>query len=317
MSTNDAGERWRGDDEAAQWSLRVQTFAPPMILLLAWWANSNVGLSAFFSRTFFGMWIHEFGHAITSWWCGYFAFPGPWRTITGDERHPAVILAVVAVTAAALFYGVRARRLAFIVAGAVAAVACVAGTLIASSKTASMAITFGGDAANLILGPVLVLTMQLPREHPLKQRWLHWGFLVIGAFAFADVAQTWLRARNDFAEIPFGLIDGVGFSDASKLVEDHRWTETQLVNRYCTLALLGGVVLVVGQVLGVRAARRRLREHEHEHDRDGPREARGPAHVVVDDAAPLHVGTLDEPPAYQGYQPLPPPPSRHREPIDL
>lgn len=316
MNTGPVSERWRGDDEAAQWSLRVQTLAPPLVLLLAWWANSNVGLSAFFSRTFFGMWVHEFGHAITSWWCGYFAFPGPWRTITGHERNLGVIVAVVVVTSAVLFYGVRARRFAWVVAGALGAVAFVAGTIIASAKTASMAITFGGDAANLILGPLLVLTMQLPREHPIKKRWLHWGFVVIGAFAFADVAQTWLRARNDFAEIPFGNIDGVGFSDASKLVEDHHWSETQLVNRYCTLALLGGVVLVVGQVLGVRAARRRLRDESNDHENDNTTARRARDHDD-NDSGPIHVGTLVEPPAYQGFQPLPPPPSRHREPIDL
>jgi hypothetical protein len=311
MSSIDSGERWRGDDEAATWSLRLQTFAPPLVVLLAWWANSTAGLSSFFSRSLFGMWVHELGHAITSWWCGYFAFPGPWRTITGDERNIAVIVAVVAVTAATLFFGVRTRRVAFVVAGVIGAVAFVAGTVVATTRTASMAITFGGDAANLILGPLLVLTMQLPRAHPTKQRWLHWGFLVIGAFAFADVAQSWLRAKNDVAEIPFGNIDGVGFSDASKLVEDHHWTEAQLVNRYNTLAMAGWVVLVVGQVLGVRAARRRLRDERDDGDVDAHNDQSDTA-----DSSQLHIGTIVEPPAYQGYQPVVTP-TRHREPIDL
>ena len=164
-----------------------------------------------------------------------------------------------------------------------------------------MAFSFGGDAGNLVFGPLLMLTFHLPREHPIKRRWLHWGFVVIGAFAFCDVANQWWRAAGDVAEIPFGRIDGVGLSDASKLVDHFGWSEAALVRRYNLLSALGLVVFALGHVAFVWRARRARADSGD--DLAPP----GPSASTMTSTVPL------EPPVVFSE----PPPRRRREPIDL
>src|SRR5579883_3021322 len=33
------------------------------------------------------MWVHESGHAITAWLCGFSALPGPWVTEVSSDRN--------------------------------------------------------------------------------------------------------------------------------------------------------------------------------------------------------------------------------------
>ncbi len=251
-----APRMWTGDDEDARRAWWTQVLAPPTVLLIAWVATRGEGISAFLSRLFLGMWIHELGHAVTAWFCGYAAVPGPWRTVMGEERSLLVGLLLGGTLAWALLSAWRARNLPLLFAVGTLIILQFIGTVRISTRSAHAAFSFGGDAGNLVLGPLLVLTFHLPREHPLKQRGLHWGFVVIGAFAFADVANQWRRAAGDLAEIPFGEIEGVGLSDASRLVEDFGWTERQLVSRYNTLATIALLALASVHVLAVLRARR-------------------------------------------------------------
>jgi hypothetical protein len=262
-------------------------------LALAFVATSG-GLSAFFSRAFLGMWIHELGHALSAWFCGFFAFPGPWRTMVGDERSWAVRLILGGLLVGVVVIGRRSERHALTGVGGALLALFVLGAFVIPTSTARMLFSFGGDAGNLVLGPLLMLTFALPREHPIKRRWLHWGFLVIGAFAFADVASQWARAAADVAEIPFGRIDGVGLSDASVLVEQFGWSERTLVRRYTWLSYAGFVVFAVGHGLGVWRAWRAVVAAEHDE-------------AVAASMTPLPVVE----------QPAPPPARRSRAPLDL
>lgn len=288
--------RWTGDDDDARLAWKVQALAPPLVLVVAWLLTSSGGLSAFLSRVFLGMWIHELGHALSAWFTGFFAFPGPWRTIVGDERSWSVRFILGAILVTLVVTGVRHRhRLLTTVGGGLLALFAV-GAFVIKVETARMVFSFGGDAGNLVLGPLLMLTFQLPRDHPIKRRWLHWGFVVIGAFAFCDVAHQWARAAADVAEIPFGRIDGVGLSDASVLVERHGWSEAALVRRYTTLAWLGLLVFVVGHGVGVWRAKQALDDN-------------------TDAEPPILVGTPLPPTS--ATAPVVSKPRRPRAPIDL
>src|SRR5215468_3015310 len=45
-------------------------------------------------RIFVSMWVHETGHAVTAWLCGFGAFPGPWFTPVSSGRLPVVTVAL-------------------------------------------------------------------------------------------------------------------------------------------------------------------------------------------------------------------------------
>jgi hypothetical protein len=288
---------WTAHDNDARLGWKIQALAPPLVLVVAWFATSSGGLSAMMSRIFLGMWIHELGHALTAWFTGFFAFPGPWKTIVGDERSWSVRFVLGALLVSLIVLGVHFSRRWWIGVGGTLLAVFVVGAFVVSTETAQMGISFGGDAGNLVLGPALMLVGQLPADHPIKRRWLHWGFLVIGAFAFCDVAHQWARANDDLAEIPFGRIDGVGLSDASVLVERYGWSELTLVDRYVTLSWIGLVSFAVGHVLLSWRSNTLL-------------PTRATAERTVRIAAPLEV-------AAPALEPVRSNPRRSREPIDL
>src|SRR6185295_9903905 len=71
-----AAARFARDNELAEarMELRLARFAVPAALIVAW-AVDHTDLGAFFVRTFFGMWLHELGHAVAAWLTGYPAVP--------------------------------------------------------------------------------------------------------------------------------------------------------------------------------------------------------------------------------------------------
>jgi hypothetical protein len=200
----------------------------------------------FLLSIFFAMWLHEFGHAATAWLCGSMAVPLPWVTFGGESRSVAFVALEVAALGA---WGFFKRAHLPVVAGL--GVLLIIGVLL-PVRTVQMLVTFGGDGGALVLGTVLMLSVFLPDDARLSRGGLRWGFLTIGAGAFATVLATWVDARRDPGEIPFGSIEGVGLSDASKLVEVYGWSERALINRYLGLAAACVLVLVIVNFLRVR-----------------------------------------------------------------
>ena len=77
--------RWRGELEDAALELRLRQWALPVALAVAYLLlTTSVG--HFLLRIFFGMWVHEVGHAAAAWLCGFPAFPGPWLTPVASQR---------------------------------------------------------------------------------------------------------------------------------------------------------------------------------------------------------------------------------------
>ncbi|MDP1829539.1 MAG: hypothetical protein Q8L48_40100 [Archangium sp.] len=188
------------------------------------------GPGGFVLRIFFGMWLHEAGHAIASWCCGVVAVPLPWLTLGGGSRSPVFIVLLFAGLAA---LGYRWRRLAPVFAG-LAGVLLVG--ILVPFRHATTFIVFSGDGGALVLGTLLMLgTVLLPDGARLSRGALRWGYLVIGAGAFMDAFVTWVKAWRDWAELPFGRSESSGLSDASRLVDLSGWTEVGLVRSYLVL----------------------------------------------------------------------------------
>jgi len=194
-------------------------------------------------RVVFGMPIHELGHAITAWFCGYAAMPTLWKTLIADERGWMMPLLLAGALGYMMVKAYLANRMYLVAFGAVLLAVQGVGTFYLRAATAEMLFAFGGDAMGMVLATVLMATFFFGKRTQLYKGSVRWGFLAIGAAAFTDMFATWWKSRNDWNAIPFGEIEGVGLSDAARLVQWHGWNNDQLVKRYllvgagCMLAL--------------------------------------------------------------------------------
>lgn len=242
-------------DPTLEWKLR--TVAIPAAIALAFvfhaWPTGH-----FLQRTFLSMMIHELGHAVTAWWCGFAAIPTVWKTMIPETRSWALSFLVLALATWIFVRGWRTQRTWWILASLGLAVLQFVATLGTSVHRAQEAITFGGDAGAMVLGTLLVLTFFVRPDSRLRTQQLRWGFLVIGAAALVDTFETWRAARNDPTAIPFGEIEGVGLSDPSKLDETYGWTAHQIVHRYLDLGITCLAVLAAAWLYFTYRARRAL-----------------------------------------------------------
>jgi len=229
----------------------IRTWAIPSALLCAFLLVS-VSPGRAVVRIFFSMWIHELGHAAAAWLCGVLAVPGPWRTLTASGRSPlfAALLSAGLIYATVRGWLTGRRRAALCAAALLLLQLCC--TVLPSARSATAFIVFAGDGGCLVLGALLMASVYAPAEGAIRRGWLRWGFLVIGAGAFADAFEQWWSARTDPDRIPFGMNEGVGPSDPSVLSDQYGWSASLLVHRYVALGCVCLVALACLYVVGRR-----------------------------------------------------------------
>jgi hypothetical protein len=238
--------------------LRLRAIAVPAVLLIAaLFSRAQMGHAL--QRLFFGMPLHELGHALASLALGFPAFPLPWRTPMADSRSPVLLGLLLGGAAMLLYLGRRAERRSWVVGGAVLIAVVLVGQLV-PERAARALITFAGDAGAMVLGTLLMATVFTDESSWFRRGALRWGLLVVGAAAFSDVASTWWAARRDPGEIPLGELEGVGLSDASRLVETYGWTERALVSRYLWVA--GLCLAALAALYVARGVRPMLRQRD-------------------------------------------------------
>lgn len=227
------------DESGQEWKLRAGSVPVALALALAFHSCSP---GHFAQRTALTMPLHELGHAFTAWWCGFGAIPTLWKTLIPESRSVMPSLLAAGFTGFVLWRAWMSQQMALFGLGLALGVLLFAGTVASSTETATMAITFGGDAGAMILGSALMLCFFVGPSSRLRAGGLRFGLVGIGAAALVDTFATWWSARTNPDVIPFGEIEGVGLSDPSKLDELHGWTVHQIVDRY---VLVGGACLAV------------------------------------------------------------------------
>src|SRR5437016_741018 len=78
--------------------LTYRVLAIPVALVSA---RILVGIAPAFIRII-AMFVHESGHAVSAWLCGYWATPGLWFTPVSDERNLSITLLFIGVFGAGL-----------------------------------------------------------------------------------------------------------------------------------------------------------------------------------------------------------------------
>ncbi len=226
--------------------------AIPVMLPIAV-AFQSMEWGRFVQRLVFTMPVHELGHAVAAWLCGFSAIPTVWVTLTSDERGFIAPLAVLAAVAWTMYRGWQLESRALLTAGGVVLLLQVILTLGIKEDTATALIIFGGDGVGLLLSTLLMGSFFFGKTTQLYGS-LRWGFVAIGAGAFVDINATWWLARRDPSEIPFTTRENGMESDALRLVNNYGWTEAALVNRHILACLACMAVLALVYAWGVRRA---------------------------------------------------------------
>jgi hypothetical protein len=224
-------------------------------MLVAGFLVQATGFGAGMQRIVFGMPVHELGHATVAWLCGFNAIPTFWKTVSSGQRGMIASVLVLFGLLALANYGRKKMQVGWIVLAAFLLVMQGIGTFMLSSRDAEMYIVFGGDAGGMVLATGLMLSFYFGSETQNYKGGLRWGFIGIGAAAFADMFMTWWRAADDRLAVPYGLSGGEP-TDAFKLINYHTWSWEQLISRHVNVGIACLIVLLVFYVWGVKQANR-------------------------------------------------------------
>ena len=239
------------DDPELEWKFCVA--AIPIALCIAV-AFHTFGLGAALQRIFLTMPVHEFGHAVTAWFCGYAAIPTLWKTLVPETRGFVAPLLLAGTLGYAMFRAHQTHKTSVVYACGVLLLLQAIATLGISPTTAHMWITFGGDGTGMILAILLMASFFFGKNTQLYKGALRWGFVVIGAAAFVDIYATLWKSRKDDSAIPYGTTGGMA-TDAMTLVDVHGWSLQTLVSRYVVLGVCCLIVLALVYAWGVRRAK--------------------------------------------------------------
>jgi hypothetical protein len=238
-------------DAQLEWKFCVGAIPITLCIAIAFHAS---GLGSALQRIFLTMPVHEFGHAVTAWFCGFTAIPTLWKTLIPETRGfiaPLVLFGALGYMTCRA-YTTHKKSLMY-AAGALILLQAI-GTIGIKQETALMWISFGGDGTGMILATLLMGSFYFGKRTQLYKGSLRWGFVVIGAAAFVDIYATWWKSRKDESAIPYGTTGGMA-TDAMTLVDAYGWTLQTLVNRYVVLGVCCLIALALVYAWGVWRAK--------------------------------------------------------------
>jgi len=221
------------------------------------------GIGTSIQRIVFTMPIHELGHATVAWFCGFNAVPTLWKTISPSERGVAASFLLFIGIVSLANYGRKNMQNAWVIIAAFLLLMQGISSLLISERDAEQYILFGGDGGGMVLATLLMLSFYFGKQTQLYQGGLRWGFLGIGAAAFADMFMTWWRSLSDRLEVPYGLTGGEP-TDAFKLINYHTWSWEQLISRHVAVGVICIVVLLAFYAWGIQQAQKMIAVKERE-----------------------------------------------------
>ncbi len=237
------------EQRKARTEFRCRLFALPGALLFGWIVNRILpSMTAFLA-----MWLHESGHAITAWLCGYSAFPTAWFTVIG-ERSRWISIVLAALLVAGGYVAFRKQRWLWVVVSAIVLVLVIAGNLQTDSHS-RMLFTFWGDGGAYVLSTILMLTFYARPDSPISRNQVRWGLLLLGAMAFCSVYTRWSGGFENIANF-LEDTDERGPSDIMQLTTLYGWSIYTLIHSYWQLAYTCFAALGVAYGAGILQAKR-------------------------------------------------------------
>lgn len=241
---------------------KICIVALPSMLAFAFLVQLS-GFGTSVQRIVFGMPLHELGHATVSWFCGFNAVPTFWKTISPSDRGIAASLLLFVGIAALANFARRNMNSGWVLIAAFLLLMQGIGTFMVTERDAQQYILFGGDGGGMVLATLLMLSFYFGKGTQFYAGGLRWGFLGIGAAAFADMFMTWVRSANDRLEVPYGLTGGEP-TDSFKLINYHTWSWEQLIGRHVTVGVICLFVLLVFYLWGIKQTSKMVAVKEKE-----------------------------------------------------
>jgi hypothetical protein len=153
------------------------------------------GFLAGMQRIVFGMPVHEMGHAVTGWLCGFNSIPSLWVTVSSGERGYISSVALLAALLMLTRYALVNKKPAWLIPAVIILLLQLYGTL-------------------------LMVIFYLGKDTQLYKGSLRWGFLAIGAAAFMDIFTPWYN--RDISAIGYGMTGDI-HTDSFKMINVHLW----------------------------------------------------------------------------------------------
>ena len=241
-------------DEAKSTARReflLRIFALPAALLIGWLLNFAMPLLT----AFLEMWLHESGHAITAWFCGYAAFPTAWMTLIPDERGRWISIVLGAAAATGTYFAFRLQRWFWVAIGTIVLILFIAGNLQPEAH-ARLLFTFWGEGGAYVLSTILMLTFYARPNSPLTRNQVRWGLLLLGAMAFWNVYTRWSGGFENIAQFLEDTDERGIPSDMRTLTLTYGWPVHVLIHNYRTLGHVCLLTLAVAYVAGLLQGRR-------------------------------------------------------------
>jgi hypothetical protein len=236
-------------------------YALPSMLAIAFLVQVS-GFMSGMQRIFFAMPVHELGHAVTGWLCGFNSIPTLWKTITPENRGYLATLFLLAGVVALVRYAIKKKQPVWLAAVMFILLLQGYGTLIITPSKADMYITIGGDAMGMVLATILMALFYVGKDTQLYLGSLRWGFLGIGAAAFINIYAPWWK--KNITEIGYGLTGGIP-TDSWKMINIHLWDWDTLFTTHIYLGIACLLALVLVYTLGLKQAigwEREKRRHD-------------------------------------------------------
>ena len=234
-------------------------FALPGALLIGWFLNRAMPLLTYFLC----MWLHESGHAITAWFCGYAALPTAWITMIPEERGRWISIVLGTAVAVGGYFAFRMQRWFWVAVSVVVLAFFIIGNL-QSESHAQLLFTFWGEGGAYVLATILMLTFYARPDAPITRSHVRWGFLILGAMAFWSVYSRWAGGFENIAQFLEDTDERGLPSDMRVLNLVYGWSTYLLINRYRTLGHACLLVLAGAYAAGLVQARRLKSEFGHQ-----------------------------------------------------
>ncbi len=243
------------EQQKARMEFLFRIFALPGALLVGWVVNwAMPTLTAMLS-----MWLHELGHAITAWFCGYAAFPTAWITAIPEERGRWISVVMGAGVAAGGYFAFRWQRWFWVAVSAGVLGLFLLGNLQTEAHS-KLLITFWGDGGAYVLATVLMLSFYARPGSSIARSQVRWGLLLLGAMAFWSVYSRWAGGFENIAQFLEDTDERGLASDMRVLNLEYGWSTFVLIHRYwtlahtCLLTLAGAYAAGLVQALGLKSA---------------------------------------------------------------